>query len=233
MTSKRRSWAAADFQEVRPDLFIIHNPAVGPTLRGEGERQGDRFRLTTWRREGLIARLRSRQFVVSTLADQIAELRDLPLAVPAGPPLPRPLAAGERVSYFAASPLGWQPAPAAPDESQAVLLRQGWVIRRRKGRGPASYAVMLPGALRSLDEDAALRQAYAQLTADSPEPVLLRPAEGGLLLPDLPLPEAHRHVLGRFAKRHGDEWLLEAGVVPLAIALLARLGLTLIAAPAQ
>jgi hypothetical protein len=224
MPSKRRPGAPADIEELRPELFVVHNPAAGPTLRGEGEREGDRFRLTTWRREGLIARLRARGFAVLTLADQIAALPDLPSARP-GPPLPRRFAADDRVSVFAGDPPGWRPAPPAPDDPAAALLREGQVIRRRKGRGPASYALVERGGLRGLDEDEALRRGYAELAHGPPILVELRPAEEGRLLAELPLPAAHRALLGRFAGHSREGWLIPPGAAALAAALLARLNL--------
>jgi hypothetical protein len=227
MPSKRRPGAPADIEELRPDLFVVHNPAAGPTLRGEGEREGDRFRLTTWRRDGLIARLRARGFAVLTLADQIAALPGLPPAAPLGPPLPRSFASAERVSVFGGDPPGWRPAPPAPGEPDAPLIGEGQVIRRRKGRGPASYALVARGGLRPLGEDEALRHGYAELSLGLPAPIELQPGEQGPLLPDLPLPAAHRSLLGRFAARTGDGWLISAGAVELAAALLARLGLRL------
>ncbi|NTU83127.1 MAG: hypothetical protein HGA45_27780, partial [Chloroflexales bacterium] len=90
MPSKRRPGAPADLEEVRPNRFIVYNPAASSTLRGEGEREGDRFLLTTWRRDGLIARLRAKSFLVLTLADQIGALPDLPRPAPPRPPPPPP-----------------------------------------------------------------------------------------------------------------------------------------------
>lgn len=228
MPSKRKPGAPADLEEVRPGLFFVHNPAAGPTLRGEGDREGDRFRLTSWRREGLVARLRARSFTVLTLADQIAAVPDLPPATPPGPPVVRPLAAGERVSYFAppgdGHPLGWRPAPEA---GGAVTLREGWVIRRRKGRGPGSHYLVAPGALRPLDADEALRRGLAQVALAGPAPIMARPAEGGWLMPEPPLPSAHRALLPRIADRAAVGWLVTPEALPLARALLARAGLAL------
>ena len=232
MPSKRRPGAPADLEEVRPGLFFVHNPAAGPTLRGEGEREGDRFRLTTWRRDGLIARLRAKSFAVLTLADQIAALPDLPPVAPPGDALVHPLAPGERVSYFgrgeAGAPPGWQPAPPAPGDPAAVALREGWVVRRRKGRGPGAFALVARGGLRPLPEDEALRHGLAQLALAGPAAVLAAPAEGGqLLLPELPLPAAHGAVLSRVADRRPGGWLVAPAALPLAAALLARAGLAL------
>jgi len=228
MPSRRRPGAPCDIEELRPGLFIVHNPAAGPVLSGEGEREGDRFRLTSWRRDGLVARLRSRGFDVLTLADQIDALPPLATAVPPGDPVRHQPAAGDRISHFAGRPLGWAPAPSAPAPPGAVELRVGWVIRRRRGRGPADYfRVAGPGRLVGLDPDEALLAGYAQAALDAPDPVALAPAPDGLLLPDLPLPAPHRALLGRFADRAPDGWRIAAEARPLLADLLARLGLLL------
>jgi hypothetical protein len=226
MSSRRRPGAPCDFEEVRPGLFIVHNPALGPVLRGEGEREGDRFLLTSQRGEGLIARLRARGFAASTIADQAADLPGPPAVAAPGEPVVRPLVAGERVSYFAADPLGWAPAPAAGPG--AVRLRDGWVIRRRRSRGPAGYYQLQGGALAPRDEDTALRIGYAQAALLGAAQVMAAPAEGGLVLPDLPLPAAYGRLLKRIAERTPAGWLVPPPGLPSAAALLARLGVTLI-----
>jgi hypothetical protein len=230
MSNRRRPGATCDIEELRPGLFIVHNPAAGSALRGEGERDGDRFRLTSWRRDGLMGRLRGRGFEVLTLADQIDALPSLATAVPPGSFVTRPVAAGERISYFAGRPLGWAPAPAAPGEPGSVELRVGWVIRRRRGRGPADYyRVAGPAALAPLDEDEALLAGYAQAALDAPAPLALEPAPGGHLAPDLQLPTPYRNLLGRFADRTPDGWRVAPEALPLLADLLARLGLLVVA----
>jgi hypothetical protein len=139
----------------------------------------------------------------------------------------RPLAASERVSYFAAHPLGWQPAPPAPAPPQAVSLCEGWVIRRRKGRGPGAYYRLLRGTLQPLGEADALRHGLAQVALMGAQPIIVTPTEGGYLLPDLPLPPEYRVLLGRFSERQPDGTFLASADLPLAAALLARLGLSL------
>ncbi len=227
MRAKRRPGAPADLEEVRPATFIVHNSATGPTLRGEGERDGDRFLLTTWRRAGLVARLRAKGFLVLTLADQIAALPALPPALFPGPLVDRPLVGGERISYFAAQPLGWQPVPLRLDQPQIAQLREGWVIRRRKGRGPGAYAHLWHGTLQPLSEDAALYHGFAQAALVGTAPITVQRTEEAYLLPDLPLPDAHRVVLGRFSDRRFTAPRIAPADMPLVAALLARLGLTL------
>jgi hypothetical protein len=223
---RRRPGAPADLEELRPGRFVLHNPATGPALRGEGEREGDRFTLTGQRRDGLLARLRARGFSVLSLADQIAALPALPPAVPHGSRCERILAAGERLSVFTGAPPAWQPAPAAarPD---AVTLCEGQVIRRRKGRGPGAYYRVERDSLRPLSEDEALYGGYAQAALDGPPQIMAAAAAAGYLLPDLPLPTPHRALLGRIATRQSEGWLVAAADMPLAAALLARLGLEL------
>ncbi|NTU85478.1 MAG: hypothetical protein HGA45_40010, partial [Chloroflexales bacterium] len=131
----------------------------------------------------------------------------------------------ERLSYFAARPLGWQPAPPAPEQPQAVSLREGWVVRRRKGRGPGTYYRLLRGNLQPLSENEALRYGLALAALEGADPIALAPADNGYLLPDLPLPTEHRALLGRLGERHQDGTLLAPEALPLAAALLARVGL--------
>jgi hypothetical protein len=226
MSSRRRPGAPCDFEELRPGLFIIHNPVLGPVLRGEGTREGDRFVLTSARGEGLIARLRARSFVAITLLDQASALPGLPTVEPPGAPQIRRLAANERVSYFAADPLGWAPAPeAGPGE---VSLRERWALRRRRSRGPFSYCQLVGGDLIPRDEDTALRIGYAQAALAGPMRIAAAPAEGGCILPDIPLPAAHLRLLGRVATRAPQGWLVQQAGLPAAATLLARLGLTLL-----
>jgi hypothetical protein len=223
--SRRRPGAPCDLEEIRPDAFLVHNPAIGPLLSGEGERNGDRFRLTTWRREGLIGRLRARTFVVHTLADQIAALPDLPAAAPLGAPLSRASVKGERLSVFGADPPGWAPAPETPAGAQ---LREGEVLRRRRGRGPANYYRVGPGgALQSLSEDAAVQLGYAQVAAQGPT-TALQLQEAGAFLVDLPLPQAHRLLLGRLAEATRAGWTIAPAGIPLVELLLARLGIRVV-----
>jgi hypothetical protein len=110
-----------------------------------------------------------------------------------------------------------------------VRLRDGWALRRRRSRGAFSYHQFIGGALAPCDEDAALRIGYAQAALAGAPPITVTPAEGGHLLPDLPLPAAHQRLLGRVAAHSPQGWLVPPDGIPLAAAILARLGITLIA----
>lgn len=225
MPSKRRPGAACDLEEVRPGLFLVHNPALGPLLRGEGDREGDRFRLTTWRGDGLVARLRARAFVVVTLADQIADLPGPPATDPPGATFYRDLAADERLSTFVAEPPGWAPVPLSAESPPRAVLRQGWVLRRRRGRGAADYYRLVGANLVPLPEDAAILYGYAQAAHTGPLSVALAPAPGGRLLPDIPMPTKQRLLLGRLATKGRDGWLVPAESLGLVRGVLARLGI--------
>lgn len=229
--SRRRPGAPADLEEVRPNYFVVHNPAAGPVLRSEGVREGDRFLLTTWRREGLIGRLRARGFAVLTLEDQIASLPPLPAVTPPGPPVLRSLAPNEQISFFAAEPLGWRPVPPAAIPGQ-VSLREGWVIRRRRGRGPPAYYRVGKDGLVPLSESDALRMGYALLGREGGAAVHMTAAAEGWQFPDLPLPPDYRRLLGRIAVREQATWRCTDQSLPLVTALLARLGLRVQTEPA-
>jgi hypothetical protein len=110
-----------------------------------------------------------------------------------------------------------------------VSLREGWALRRRRSRGSFSYYQLLGGTLVPRGEDAALRIGYAQATLAGALAVAAVPVEGGHLLPDLPLPAAHRRILGRVAEPTPQGWLVSPPGVPAAAAILARLGLSLVA----
>ncbi|RRR74148.1 MAG: hypothetical protein EI684_07620 [Candidatus Viridilinea halotolerans] len=221
---KRRSGAPADLEEVRPRRFIIHNPAVGPTLRGAGLREGDRFTLTSERGAGLVGRLRNREFTVLTLADQVAALPPLPPVAPLGASFVHACAKNERLSLFTGVPPAWQPAPATA-ETNSVELREGQIARRRKGRGPSSYARVARDGLQPISEDAALCAGYALAAQHGPIAMTGSHTAEGYLLPDWPLPAAHHALLGRIAIRHADGWLIAPADRPLAHMLLANLGL--------
>lgn len=227
MGSKRRLGAPADLEELRPGRFLIHNPAVGPALRGEGVREGDRFTLTSQRRDGLMARIRARGFSVISLAERITALPALPATIPTGAMHVLPLAAHERVSVFRGTPPGWQPVTATDIPPHHVVLYDGWIIWKRKGRGPGSYYLVEQRGLHPLSRDEALLQGYAQSAAHTYILRIEPNDKGEITLPDLPLPREYEIVLGRIATRHGNSWLITTSDLPLVATLLGRLGYAL------
>jgi hypothetical protein len=238
--------AALDLDEIAPNRFLVHNPRAFGLLKGEGKLQGRLFELTTWRREGLLARLRERGIEVRTIADRIAALPGPAHAPAIGQPGWRPLASAlERYGYFDPAARGWRPLdPATRDGGLGVLLAEGWVLRRRKGRGPWSHYLAFRErtgsiGLRPLDETEALRTGYAQAVAFDPRPwpVARRSSEhpaaegapaSSLVLPDAELPIPHRDVLVLFARPSPEGPLVdwEHGW-PLAQELYAKLGVRL------
>ncbi len=230
--------ATPDLVELRPNLFLIHNPLARKLLKSEGDIRGNRFVLTGWRREGLLARLRQQGFGVSTLDDQIDALPPLPRPVPTGAAHPRPLSGKERYSFFNPAALAWVPVEPPATATRTLLLHEGWIVRRRHGRGPASYARVVAdhegrAGLIALDETAALLQGYAQATLIPRAPLPVVIDQEHVWLPDLPLPLPYRDMLkqiGHYQKQPG--WQVETHGVPPARRLYARLGLAL-AEPAR
>lgn len=224
---------SADLEEIAPNLFLLHTPRVGWMLKGEGERLGRRFELHTWRRDGLLARIRANGFRVVTLEDRVAALPDLPDAPPLDDVIWRPLIqATERLSYFDSDTLLWQAAPADERNGVAgVLLRIGWVIRRRKGRGvPIYYLSFAAGngiRLEQTDESGALLHGYAQAAAQRMTVAAEQRAEG-LLLPRIEIPHAHQVLLRSQAHHTGEGLIVEERAWPLAQAVFERLGVELV-----
>ncbi|WP_298816159.1 hypothetical protein [Chloroflexus sp.] len=224
MASRRRPGAPADFEEIRPNLFLIHNPALGPVLRGEGEREGFHFRLTGWRRAGLLGRLASRGFVTLTIPDRIAALPAPPITT-LGPARTITVGAKQQLSLLDLSARGgWQPIPTS--DKGTVTLREGQIVRRRRGRGPAEYLRITAAGWEIVPADHAILIAYGQLTS---RPFLkIATTPDGWILPDFPLPKEYRQVLGQIALPHTEGWLLSGELErEMATALLAKLGVTI------
>jgi hypothetical protein len=216
----------ADLEEIGVDRFIVRDDRALPLLRGEGELQGRIFMLQTWRRSGLLARLRERGFTALTLADRIARLPSLPIPPPiAEAPTWRALAAGERLSRFDNRVLRWTPLPEEErDGVRGVWVRAGEPLRRRRGRGAAAYYLVLAdrrggSTLRPLDGDEALLIAYAQEGGS----VDLQTTPEGLRLPPVDLPAPHRALLETLGQAHADEFLLDERALALVEQLFATL----------
>src|SRR4051812_24022979 len=129
MARPDRRRPALDLEEIAPDRFLVHNLRAKELLKGEGTLSGRLFELTTWRREGLLARLRGRGLHVQTFADCVAAL-----PVPTAPtqiegvgrrPLMSP---NEQISHFDLRRLRWHPlVPERRDGALAVTVYGGWV----------------------------------------------------------------------------------------------------------
>lgn len=233
---------ALDLDEIAPNQFLVHNAHANSLLKGEGRLKGRFFELTTWRREGLLARLRDRGYQVRTLADRVA-------ALPAPPPPPligeagwRPLVSAiEQISYFDLARLGWHVLTSEQRGGVVGLtIYDGWVLRRRKGRGPAAYYLALKErgggiGLRPLDETAAILSGIAQAIALDPRPLLVerRPAPGSgqggevLLLPQIELPPAYRATLDLISTPSSEGRLVDPANWSLVEPLFGRLGIRL------
>jgi len=195
-----------DLEEIRPNRFLIHNAKSKMYLRGEGVTVGNTFELTSWRRDGLIGRLRMGGFTVRTIDDRIAAL----------PPLPQPVLLGdigvrelqhpkERYAYFDTEQLRWVDLAQA-DDTRDLQLRVGWVLRRRRGRGAADHYIATPEkpdriGLLPRTETAALLMGYAQATANVERVLHVEPVENGYQLPNVLLPPPHSNALKSIAER--------------------------------
>src|SRR5262245_18472395 len=140
-SSRHARRGSLDMDEIAPNHFVVHNSHVASLLKGEGLVKGRFFDLTTWRRDGLLARLRERGFTVRTIADRLAALPEPTTPPPIDGAGWRPLVhAIEQISNFDLQRFRWHPlAPQTGDGVTGVVIYDGWVLRRRKGRGSASF----------------------------------------------------------------------------------------------
>lgn len=217
-----------DIDEIAPGRFVVRDARANTLLKREGDLEGRLFTLRSWRREGLLARLRERGFRVRTLEDRIRALPPLPPLLPAGSASWHPLPDGERWSVFDPQRLDWVAAPVETRNSlDGCVVRQGQVIRRRRGRGVPRYALVAAGAaLHTIDETEALLHGYAQ--AVKPTLAAQRNRER-IALPPQPLPPPHYTLLRSLAVDTVDDRLIiTPDVWLLAQAVYARLGVRLV-----
>lgn len=218
-----------DIDEIAPGRFVVRDTRANTLLKREGDLEGRLFTLRSWRREGLLARLRERGFRVRTLEDRIRALPSLPPPLPVGSASWHPIPDGERWSVFDPQRLDWVAAPVETRNGvDGCVVRQGQVIRRRRGRGVPRYALVAAGAtLRTIDETEALLRGYAQAT--TPTVAAQRHGER-ITLPPQPLPPPYYSLLRSLAVDAVDDRLI---ITPdawrLAQAVYARLGVRLAA----
>lgn len=230
----RHSSSSVDLEEIKPHIFLIHDDRMVPILKGEGKIAGQRFELTSWRRDGLLARLRDRGFNVRTLADQVDKLPNPPRIAPPSGTMLRPLSTTiERFSFFDPDTLAWAALEPFEHEGQKVIeLLDGAVIRRRKGRGASDYYVAFRersggAGLRPVDENKAILTGYGQATAYETRDIAAKKLEKAYILPDLILPEAYRKLLARIGEHVTEGWRIHPRGWPLAQEIFARLGILL------
>jgi hypothetical protein len=236
--SAKQSWRSSlDLEEIAPSRFLVHNTRVNAMLKGEGTVAGRMFELQTWRREGLLARLRERGFRVRTLADRLDELPAPPAPPPIAGPGWRPLASEiEQISHFDLRRLRWHPLPPETRDGMiGVTLYDGWVLRRRKGRSVSSYYLAFKErgggiGLRPLNETEAILAGYAQALELDSRPLLAERRGEYLLLPDVTLPPSYRDLLRSIATESEEGPLVDQHGWPLAQELFGRLGVGLTAA---
>jgi hypothetical protein len=204
---------SADIEEIAPDRFIVRDMRAKPILRGEGELQGSIFELRTWRREGLIARLRTAGLHVSALEDQVHALPGLPPAPAIGLTGWRKLAtASERFSRFDAIQLRWVAiAPTERAGEPGIEMPVGHPLRRRKSRGASEYYLALAErhgglGLRLIDENKAILTGYAIIAERRPVVAYAERRNGDLYIPMIELPLQHRTLMERIAAADGEDW---------------------------
>jgi hypothetical protein len=230
-------WQAPDLDEIRPDRFIINNDKVRPLLKGEGVTVGKFFELVTWRRDGLIARIRSRGFNVRTLEDRVAALREIKPVEPPGEIGVRLLThPKEHIATFDRMHLQWHDLPIGEHGGKpAVRLRAGVAIRRRKGRGHADYYIATlagDGHINFLPakEANALIHAYSQIAQEGPPAVVQYSTdEETYVIPQRQalLPPPHQEVLKLLSHDKAEPWTIPAVAFALAQTVFAKLGIQL------
>lgn len=230
----RRKQSAYDLEEITPSQFIVHNENAYGVLRGEGERHGQFFELTGWRREGLLARLAARGYRALTLEDRVAALPAMPEPLVAGEEGWRPLASpSERFSVFDPAARDWRPLePVQREGAAGVVLHAGQIVRRRKGRGAADYYTAIAErnggiGLRPMDETTALLAGYAQAAVHGPSELPTREHGEAVEIAHTPLPQPYREFLRRVAQETPDGWRIDQRGLPYVRLLFERLGLTL------
>lgn len=223
------------FEELTPNIFVVHDIRVTPFLRGEGELVGNRFTLTSWRRDGLFARIRQRGLIMASLDDQIAELPRLPHAPLIGDAHWHPLGTPQiRWSMYDPNQRILVPLePVMLNERAGVMMPLGAVVRRRNGRGIPEWfgCHALKGSqldLVALDEDNALLYGLAQAAAVAPAlPWERINTFAYLTIPQLP--RQHIQLLGRLARfdQERQQWSTEITHLTFLSQFLQRVGITL------
>ena len=222
-------------EELTPNAFVVHDIRVTQFLRGEGELVGNRFTLTSWRREGLFARIRQRGLIMASLDDQIADLPRLPHAPPIGTVhWHHTGSAQDRWSMYDPTQRTLAPLdPVTYNNRAGVMIPLGAVVRRRRGRGIPEWfgCHALNGNqldLVALDEDQALLYGLAQAASMAP-PLPWERINTFAYLAIPQLPRQHMPLLGRLARFDQERQLWSSEITHLTFLsqFLQRVGITL------
>lgn len=223
------------FEELTPNVFVVHDIRVTQFLRGEGDLVGNRFTLTSWRRDGLFARIRQRGLNMASLDDQIEALPRLPHAPHIGDAHWHPLGTAQtRWSMYAPAQRALAPLePVMRNDQAGVMIPLGAVVRRRHGRSIPEWfgCHALKGNqldLVPLDEDKALLYGLAQAASMAP-PLTWERIETFAYLAIPQLPRQHMQLLGRLARfdQQRQQWATEITHLTFLSQFLHRVGITL------
>lgn len=215
---------------------MIHNAKITPWLRGEGVTAGKFFELGTWRRDGLMARLRERGFNVRTIPDRIAALRAIEPVRPLGAQGVRALSqAKERIATFDRDELRWRDLPLEQADGRTIVrLRAGQALRRRKSRGKGDYYLATLSAqgeinLLPVSETEALLYAYAQLAQDAPITLRYATQDDMIELPrrTMELPAPHQAALDLLTLDKAPAWSFPSANLAPVREIFAKLGIQL------
>ena len=233
---KANSSSRVALEECAPNVFIVHDIRVRPFLHGEGTYDGNRFVLTSWRRDGIFARIRERGLDVASLDSQITDLPALPVAprIDAQPRWQRLGHPDERWSYYDPTRRAVGACDAVThDHQQGVWIHPGWVVRRRRGRGAGDWYRSAPQGAQALqytriDDDAALLCGLAQ-AARHPHPPLqiTAPTSDVVVIVTPVMPQSYQHCAKRWASgdRDGTTWQMPGAHLVWMQRLLSRLGI--------
>ncbi len=233
---KANSPSRVALEECAPNVFIVHDIRVRPFLHGEGTYDGNRFVLTSWRRDGIFARIRERGLDVASLDTQITTLPALP-AAPRIAEHPRWQGLGhpdERWSYYDPTRRTVAACDAViHDQQHGVWIHPGWVVRRRRGRGAGDwYRSAAQGAhalqYTRIDDDAALLCGLAQAARypHPPLPITWQAPDVVVIVTPL-IPLHYQQCAKRWAtgNRDGTTWQMPAAHLVWMQRLLSRLGI--------
>ena len=222
-------------EEITPNHFIVNDVRVTPFLRGEGDLVGNRFTLTSWRRNGMLARIAERGLTVYALEQMIEKLPHLPMTIPIGEEVFHPQHnTTDRYSFF--HPVTYSITPCEPythEGAEGVIMRLGTIIRVRRSRGMTEWYVCRMGGRQlqwthPLSEQTALLHGFSQAQFEAPE--LTASVVDDVVSVALPaLPDAYERLLRKCALPDAQvrAWTFPMAHAVFVVQILAHLGITL------